>query len=48
MDPLAGNDAAFANAAIFTVIQELGLKLEPAVSPEAGYVIERIERPTPN
>ena len=48
VDPLAGNDTAFANAAIFTAIQELGLKLEPAVSPEAGYVIERIERPTPN
>ena len=25
-----------------------GLKLEPTMSPEAGYVIERIERPTPN
>ena len=48
VDSLAGNDSAFANVEIFTAIQELGLKLEPAVSPEAGYVIERIERPTPN
>ena len=48
VDPHAGNDTILANAGIFTAIQELGLKLEPALSPEAGYVIERIERPTPN
>ena len=48
LDPLAGTDTVFANAGIFTAIQELGLKLEPTMSPEAGYVIERIERPTPN
>ena len=48
MDPLAGNDVVMANAGIFAAIQELGLKLEPALSPEAGYVIERIQRPTPN
>jgi uncharacterized protein (TIGR03435 family) len=46
-DPGAAG-GALANAAIFTVIQELGLKLQPALSPEQGYVIERIERPTPN
>lgn len=48
VDPLAGNDTALANAGIFTAIQELGLKLQPALSSEQGYVIERIERPTPN
>ncbi|MGH9237728.1 MAG: TIGR03435 family protein [Vicinamibacterales bacterium] len=47
-DPLAGRDIAAANAGIFTAIQELGLKLQPALSPEQGYVIERIQRPTPN
>jgi len=48
VDPLAGNDVVMANAGIFSAIQDLGLKLEPALSPEAGYVIERIQRPTPN
>ena len=47
-DPIAGTDSAIANAGIFTAIQQLGLKLEPGLSPEAGYVIERIQRPTPN
>ena len=46
-DPAAGS-SALANAAIFTAIQDLGLKLQPAMSPEQGYVIERIQRPTPN
>jgi len=47
-DPLVGSDRATANAGLFTAIQELGLKLQPALSPEQGYVIERIQRPTPN
>ena len=47
-DPLAGRDGAIANAGIFTAIQELGLKLQPTLSPEKGHVIERIQRPTPN
>ncbi|MGH9237726.1 MAG: TIGR03435 family protein [Vicinamibacterales bacterium] len=46
-DPGAGS-GALANAAIFTAIQDLGLKLQPALNPEQGYVIERIQRPTPN
>src|SRR5688572_20239459 len=36
------------DAAIFTAIEELGLKLQPIMNPMTGYVIERIERPTPN
>jgi uncharacterized protein (TIGR03435 family) len=47
-DPLAGKDIASANAGVFTAVQQLGLKLQPALSPEAGYVIERIHRPTAN
>jgi uncharacterized protein (TIGR03435 family) len=43
-----GGDSAIANAGVFTAIQELGLKLEPGLSPEAGYVIERIQRPGAN
>ena len=45
-DPLAGS--VVANAGIFTAIQELGLKLQPAMNPELGYVIESVQRPTPN
>lgn len=48
VDPLAGRDVTAANAGIFTAIQELGLKLQPALTTEQGYVIERIQRPTPN
>jgi uncharacterized protein (TIGR03435 family) len=40
-----GGDSAIANAGIFMAIQQLGLKLEPGLSPETGYVIERIQRP---
>jgi uncharacterized protein (TIGR03435 family) len=47
-DPLAGGGAAIANAGVFTAIQELGLTLQPVLIPADGYVIERIERPTPN
>jgi uncharacterized protein (TIGR03435 family) len=47
-DPSAGGDISIANAGIFSAIQELGLKLQPTLSTEQGYVIERIQRPTPN
>ena len=47
-DPLAGSDGAIANAGLFAAIQELGLKLQPALSREQGYIIERIQRPTAN
>ena len=47
-DPLALGGRATANAAIFSAIQDLGLKLQPVLAPADGYVIERIERPTPN
>jgi len=47
-DALAGRDAIIANAGLFSAIQELGLKLQPTVSRETGFVIERIQRPTPN
>jgi uncharacterized protein (TIGR03435 family) len=47
-DESAGADLIMANAGIFAAIQELGLKLQPTSSREQGYVIERIQRPTPN
>ena len=47
-DPLAGSDRALANVGIFSAIQEVGLMLQPAFSTERGYVIERIQRPTPD
>lgn len=46
-DPAAG-DIIIANGGIFSALQELGLKLQPSLSTEQGYVIERIQRPTPN
>jgi uncharacterized protein (TIGR03435 family) len=47
-EPRALGDTATANAAIFAAIQDLGLRLQPVLSPAEGYVIERIDRPTPN
>jgi len=47
-DPLAGREVVIANAGLFSAIQALGLKLQPTVSRETGFVIERIQRPTPN
>jgi uncharacterized protein (TIGR03435 family) len=43
-----GNDRVIANAGLFSAIQELGLKLQPILNREVGYVIERVQRPTPN
>lgn len=47
-DPDARSGTAIAHAAIFSAIQDLGLKLQPVLAPADGYEIERIERPTPN
>ena len=47
-DPLADKDVIIANAGLFSAIQELGLRLQPTVSQETGFVIERVQRPTPN
>jgi uncharacterized protein (TIGR03435 family) len=44
--PEAGADAA---PTIFTAIKEqLGLKFEPMKAPVEAFVIDHIERPTPN
>jgi uncharacterized protein (TIGR03435 family) len=39
---------AIVNAGIFSATQDLGLRLQPILAPADGYVVERIERPTPN
>jgi uncharacterized protein (TIGR03435 family) len=33
---------------IFTVLQQLGLRFEPARAPIESYVIDHVERPTEN
>jgi uncharacterized protein (TIGR03435 family) len=33
---------------IFTVLERLGLKLEPTRGPQGRYVIDQIERPSAN
>ena len=47
-EPDAPGSTGSVTAAIFSAIRDLGLKLEPVLAPADGYVIERIERPTPN